>query len=509
MKLLFEIFSEEIPSRMQEDGLNGLKNKLNEELNTFYGQSFTIEGYVTPRRIILSINDIPEYTKAVEESIRGPRTSAPEAALHGFLTKYNIASKEALNIDGDYYYYQNKKPAQASKDAIKTILENLLTNFTWPKSMKWGASATKWVRPIRSLLALLDNIVILVEFGNITASNITFGHRFLSPEPIKISNPTEYFEKIKSAYVILDPTERKNIIISEISKLTNDKNLQLIQDNDLLEEIIGLVEFPVVMLGEINSKFMHLPKEVLIITLKHHQKYLMLEDKNNNLAPFYIIVSNIIAPDNGVEIKNGNAKVLNARLSDAEFFFKDDIKNKLENNFSMLEKISFHEKFGSLVTKLNSVKNVAQNICRELKCEAEKVNRAIDLAKCDLVSKMVKEFPELQGIMGYYYAKNQEEPEEIALAIKEHYKPQGPSDYVPTQLISVIVALADKLDTLNIMFSLGIKPTGSKDPFALRRAAIGINRIIQQNKLDLDINKLNLRTDVIDFIKDKQTSIQN
>jgi glycyl-tRNA synthetase beta chain len=309
--------------------------------------------------------------------------------------------------------------------------------------------------------------------------------------------------------VILDPEKRKETILSQAKKLLDPLHLTVINDEALLNEVAGLVEYPVVYLGQIDPKYMYLPKEVLLITLKHHQRYLMVEDKDGKLAPYYLIVANIEASDNGQEIRHGNGKVLRARLEDAIFHFEHDKKQKLETFVENLKSLTYHQQIGSVYDKVQSVMKLAEKIAAFAKADVEKVKRATLLCKADLVSNMVKEFPELQGVMGYYYAVHAKEPKEVSLAIKEHYKPQGPNDSLPSELTGAVVALADKLDTLNQMFAINIKPTGSKDPFALRRAAIGILRSCEHYKLSFDLQTLGIREDVIQFINERKENLNN
>ncbi|AIF81984.1 glycyl-tRNA ligase subunit beta [endosymbiont of Acanthamoeba sp. UWC8] len=363
---------------------------------------------------------------------------------------------------------------------------------------------------------MLDNEVLPAKFGHIIASNKTYGHRFLSGKEITVNSASliEYSKLLKENFIILDALNRKEIIQQEIQKIISGKNLSIIEDNELLNEVVNLVEYPVVYLGQIDEKFMTLPEEVLITTLRNNQRYLMLRNSTSGkLAPYFIIVSNTIGQDQGKEIIHGNQTVLGARLFDALFFYENDKKMKLEKRIEQLKALTFHKEIGSVYDKIESVKAIAEKLSNRLQADTAKVIRAVSLMKADLVTEMVGEFPELQGIMGYYYALNDGEGEDIAITIRDHYKPLGPNDYVPTNKVAAIVALADKLDTLNQMFAINIKPTGSKDPFALRRAANGVVRIIAENNFALDIKTdladLNIREDVINYISEREVSINN
>lgn len=507
-KLLFEILSEEIPARMQADAVKKFEEIVLSTLKTDYGITVNSESWVTPRRMGIHLTDIPLKIDAVTEEIRGPKISAPEAALNGFLNKYG-ATKDQLELKGDYYSYTHTKPEQNVKEVLKAVLESSMKKLVWPKSMKWADFQETWVRPINSMICIFNKEVIPVTYGDIISSNITKCHRFLdSNKSHQISDFEDYNNKMIKGGVIIDANERKESILRQINFQLKDKNLRLINDDVLLNEIVGLVENPNVFIGSIDSKFMELPKELLIITLKHHQKYLMLEDTKHNLAPHYIIVANINPEDNGNAIISGNNKVLKARLSDAQFFYQNDKRNKLSNNIEKLKKLKFHQDLGSVFDKVQSNIKIGKLLSQYFNADQTKVIRCIELCKADLVSEMVKEFAELQGVMGYYYAINDNEDKEVSEGIRDHYKPVGPNDEIPSNLIGQVAAIADKLDSLNQLFSIGIKPTGSKDPFALRRAANGIIRIVGESNLDSFIDfmksKSSIRDDVAEYIKERQ-----
>lgn len=506
-ELLLEIYSEEIPAGMQQNNVDALAKQLALKLAATLekGNMVSYEHWVTPQRIGLYFDNIPASISAKLEEVKGPKVNAPEIALQGFLKKYNLAKDDLSQKDG--YFFANVK--QGSDDIyafLKEAIEDTLKTFTWPKSMRWGSHEISWIRPIHNILCLFDGKVLPVKFGHLTANDKTYGHRFMAPNELAVQNEKDYSAKLKDHKVILDQEERKRIIKSEAAIQLAPLGFLLKEDNALLDEIAGLVEFPVCLIGKIDSQFMSLPEEVLTITLKHHQRYLMVEDKAGKLAPYYVIVANIEATDGGEEIKHGNGKVLRARLEDAKFHYAHDEKQKLDDLVEKLRSLTYHQQIGSVYDKMQSVLKIAEQIAIDAKADIEQVKRAVTLCKADLVSNMVKEFPELQGIMGYYYALHAKEEKEVAMAIKEHYKPQGPSDSLPSNIIGAILALADKLDTLNQMFAINIKPTGSKDPFALRRAAIGILRISEHYKLQLNLTALGAKKDVIQFISERQKS---
>lgn len=505
--LLLEIFSDEIPARMQVNAMNSLNDLIIRTFKESYGIDAKSNAWVTPRRLGFHFTDIPSKIDAISEEVRGPKTSAPEAALNGFLGKYN-AKKEDLEVKGDYYSLMYTKPAVDIKEAIKNTIEQSIKKFVWPKSMKWGDFQETWVRPIHSILCLFGHDVIPVTYGDIVASNTTKCHRFMDGDKVHhISSYDDYQKKMEAGKVVLDVQTRKDLILAGVQSVIKDKKLKLINDEDLLNEIAGLVEFPHVLLGSIDSKLMHLPRELLIITLKHHQRYLMLENTDGTLAPYYIIVSNIVPSDNGQKIVEGNNKVLRARLADALFFYENDKKVKLEARLEKLKKLTFHQELGTVYDKTQSTLKLAEQVAKFMDCSQEKVKRAVMLAKADLVTDMVKEFPELQGVMGYYYALNDLEDSEVAIAIADQYKPVGPNDSIPGNAIGKVLAVSDKLDTMNQLFGIGIKPTGSKDPFALRRAANGILRIIGEDKIaeffDILLKNKAIRDDVVLYIQQR------
>ncbi|KIE04424.1 Glycine--tRNA ligase beta subunit [Candidatus Jidaibacter acanthamoeba] len=509
---LLELFSEEMPAKMLAAFTAALEKNIVDKL----GQKVESKSFYTPRRICIHINGLSTEVAEQTEEVKGPKESAPEAALDGFMRKYNLSDKSELELREGCYFYKLKRNQSDLKSVLKETVEVSLNQAIWPKSMRWGDYDIRWVRPLHSIVCFLDNEVLPVKFGHIIASNKTYGHRFLSGKEITVNSASliEYSTLLKENFIILDALNRKEIIQQEIRKAISGKNLSIIEDNELLNEVVNLVEYPVVYLGQIDEKFMTLPEEVLITTLRNNQRYLMLRNSTSGkLAPYFIIVSNTIGQDQGKEIIHGNQTVLGARLFDALFFYENDKKIKLEKRIEQLKALTFHKEIGSVYDKVESVKAIAEKLSQRLQIDTAKVLRAVSLMKADLITEMVGEFPELQGIMGYYYALNDREDEDIAITIRDHYKPLGPNDYVPTNKVAAIVALADKLDTLNQMFAINIKPTGSKDPFALRRAANGVVRIIAENNFALDIKTdlatFNIREDVINYISEREVISNN
>lgn len=501
--LLLELFSEEIPARMQREAMSELAGRLPVGLAKAGLALDSLRGSVfsTPRRIALIFRDLPTSQAASETELKGPKVGAPEAALSGFLKKNNLTQADLTERDGTYFAVV-KKAGQNTADVLKAAIEDMLLSFPWPKSMRWGSGDQAWVRPLQSILCIFDGKVIPVSFAGITASNTTRGHRFLSPDVITIESPDDYETKLEDAHVIPDRDKRKAIILEQAEKAATAAGLSLKKDEGLLEEVTGLVEWPVVLTGTIDAKYMDLPKEVLVSEMRAHQKYFALEKADGALSDKFLITSNITATDSGKAIIAGNERVLRARLADGRFFWDQDRKKSLSDWAEGLKNVTFHAKLGTIADKVARIEKRALVILSEAKNLVKagdpsakpqddikmKVERAARLSKADLVTGMVGEFPELQGVMGRYYAIAQKEDASVADAIRDHYKPQGPTDSVPTNPVAICVALADKLDTLKSMFSIGEKPTGSKDPFALRRSALGIIRIILENKIRIPLS---------------------
>ncbi len=490
--LLLELFSEEIPARMQRDAMMELASRLPVGLAKAGLSMDSLRGSVfsTPRRIALMFRDLPLSQAASETELKGPKVGAPDAALQGFLKKSGLTQADLTQRDGTYFAVV-KKAGQNTADVLKAAIEDMLLSFPWPKSMRWGSGEQAWVRPLHSILCLFDGKVISVSFAGVTASNTTRGHRFLSPAVITINHVDEYETKLEEAFVIPDRDKRKAIILEQAEKAAATAGLSLKKDEGLLEEVTGLVEWPVVLTGSIDAKFMDLPKEVLVSEMRAHQKYFALEKANDTLSDKFLITANINSTDGGKAIIAGNERVLRARLSDGRFFWDTDRKKPLNEWAEGLKTVTFHAKLGTIADKVERIEILALQLAGYVSgANKTLVQKAARLCKADLVTGMVGEFPELQGVMGRYYAVAQKEDAAVADAIRDHYKPQGPTDTVPSDPVAVCVALADKLDTLVSMFAIGEKPTGSKDPFALRRAALGVIRIILDNTIRLPLKTI-------------------
>lgn len=487
--LFLELFSEEIPARMQAAAIEHLRKKICDELKKAGLQAdVPTETFVTPRRLAVWIKELPTEQAATETELKGPKVGAPDAAMQGFLKKSGLTQANLVERDG-VWFATVKKEGQQTATLLKTIIEDTLTTFPWPKSMRWGAGSTTWVRPLHAILCLFDNKIIPITFAGITASNTTHGHRFLSPARITITTPAEYEPALAKAHVIAHRDKRKATIIEQAQKAAAAAKLTLKSDEFLLEEVTGLVEYPTILCGTIDAKFMDLPKEVLVSEMRAHQKYFALENADGTLSSKFLITANITATDGGKAIIAGNERVLRARLSDGRFFWDQDRKKSLADWAENLKTVTFHAKLGTIADKVARIATLADAIATAIGADKNKVATAATLAKADLTTGMVGEFPELQGVMGRYYAQAAHEDAAVADAIRDHYKPQGPGDDVPSEKTAICVALADKLDTLVSMFAIGEKPTGSKDPFALRRSALGVIRIILENKLRLPLSQ--------------------
>ncbi|WP_297296853.1 glycine--tRNA ligase subunit beta [uncultured Methylovirgula sp.] len=500
---LLELFSEEIPARMQAQAAQDLKKLVTDALAERNLFSESAGSFVTPRRLALQIAGLPPRQSDTKEVRKGPRTDAPAAAINGFLKSAGLASVAEAQIEsdpkkGDFYVATIARPGKATQEVLADILPPILTNFPWPKSMRWGAESVKpdafrWVRPLHAILATFgpeteEPEIVHFSVAGIAAGNVTYGHRFLAPGAIRVRRFDDYVSALEKAKVVLDPARRRDIILYDARTLAHAQGLELVEDAGLLEEVAGLVEWPVVLIGTFDKDFLALPPEVIRATIRANQKCFVLRDAATGaLANKFALVANIAAPDGGAAIIAGNGRVVRARLADAKFFYETDLQTKLEDRLPKLENIVFHAKLGSQGARVRRIMSLAQELAPVVGANSEKAARAARLAKADLVTEMVGEFPELQGLMGQYYARAHGEPAEIAAAIGDHYRPQGPSDLIPTAPVSIAVALADKLDTLVGFFAIDEKPTGSKDPYALRRAALGIIRIILENDLRLRI----------------------
>ena len=490
-QLLIELFSEEIPARMQLGAARDFERLFGAKL-TVSGLTFeSLKAYVGPRRLALVVEGLPKETAAVTEEVKGPKESAPPQAMEGFLRKVGL-TQDKLVLENGIWMARIEKPGVKTADVLGDMLREVILSFPWPKSMRSGTSTSRWVRPLKRILFLFDGEVISFELEGLTAGNLTEGHRFLgSDQPLSVSDFASYQKALADNSVILDHAERQKIILEQAKAVCAEADCELIEDQGLLEEVAGLNEFPVPLLGDMDPAFLTLPPEVIKTSMRTHQKYFAVRDKAGKMAAKFVITSNMKAIDGGAEIKRGNAKVLSARLSDGVFFWKEDNR---EGNFDQwltkLNGVTFHAKLGTMAQRVARITELAKVIAPFVHADASIAGEAARLAKADLASYMVGEFPELQGVMGGYYADAAGLKSEIANAIREHYKPQGPSDSVPEAAVSAVVALADKLDTLIGFFAIDEKPTGSKDPFALRRSALGILRILRQHNVRVSLGEL-------------------
>ncbi|MGA1849260.1 glycine--tRNA ligase subunit beta [Sphingobium yanoikuyae] len=494
---LLELRCEEIPARMQLKASDDLARLFTEELAKAGLKPALIDSFVTPRRLALIARDLPLETAAVSEEFKGPRTSAPAQALEGFLRKTGLTQDQLEDRDGVWFAVVNK-PGRATTDVLAEAVPAVIRAFPWPKSMRWGAaSATteslRWVRPLQGIIALLGGEIVPLSVEGIEAGRETVGHRFHSTGAIRIDGADDYADKLRAAYVIVSHQERQAIIEAKAGEAAAAKGYSVIEDKGLVAENAGLTEWPVPLLGDFDPEFLEVPPEVIQLTLRINQKYFVLRDAAGKLAPAFICTANIEAKDGGVAIVAGNRKVLAARLSDARFFWQQDRKTPLAEQAQKLGRITFHEKLGTVADKVERVAKLAEWLASEgivPNCDPVLARQAAELCKADLVTEMVGEFPELQGVMGGYYARAEGLPDAVADAIRDHYKPVGQGDDVPTAPVTVAVSLADKLDSLAGFFLIGETPTGSRDPFALRRSALGLISLVQEAGLRLGLEKL-------------------
>jgi glycyl-tRNA synthetase beta chain len=489
-ELLIELFSEEIPARMQARAAEDLRSLIT---NGLVEAGLTYEGaqaHATPRRLVLSVEGLNAKAADMREERKGPRTDAPKPAIDGFLKSTGLKLDQLTVQDdkkGKFYIATINKPGRAATDVVAELLPDVIRKFPWPKSMRWASGHLRWVRQLLSIVCTFDGEVVPFEIEGIPFGNTTLGHRFLSSKKIEVRRFEDYAQKLHKAHVIVDANVRAETIRAEAKNLAFAQGLEMIEDEGLLKEVAGLVEWPVVLMGEFDRNFLSVPPEVIVTTIKNNQKCFALRDKTGKLANRYLLVSNMVATDGGKMIVAGNNKVIAARLSDAKFFWDQDRKTRLEDLLPKLDSITFHAKLGSQGERVKRVEALAGEIARTIKADVEKSKLAARLAKADLVTGMVGEFPELQGLMGHYYALDQGIDKEVAEAIRDHYKPQGPSDTIPVSKIGQAVALADKLDTLVGFWAIDEKPTGSKDPYALRRAALGCIRVVLEKELRISL----------------------
>ena len=500
--LLIELFSEEIPARMQVRAAEDLKKRITDGLVeagiTYAGAA----AFSTPRRLTLTLQGVLSESPTLKEERKGPRVDAPEQAIEGFLRGAGL-TKDQLEIrdekKGQVYFAVVEKPGRPAADIIAEVLEHTIRNFPWPKSMRWGSGSLRWVRPLHSIICILSDesgtTPVALDIDGIIAGDKTQGHRFMSSGSFAVSGFDDYAAKLKRAHVILDPTERQEMIWQDATNMAFANGLEVVDDRGLLAEVAGLVEWPVVLMGKIADEFLDLPPEVLQTSMKEHQKFFSVRNPKTGRIERFITVANRETRDQGATILAGNQKVLSARLSDAKFFWENDLRVAKGDGLTAwtdrLSNVTFHNKLGSQKARIDRIAAMAATLAPLVGAAVEQASLAAQVAKADLSSEMVYEFPELQGLMGRYYATAAGLPEAVAQACQDHYSPLGPSDDVPTAPVSVAVALADKLDTLAGFWAIDEKPTGSKDPFALRRAALGVIRLLLENNVRLTL------TDVI------------
>jgi glycyl-tRNA synthetase beta chain len=500
--LLLELFSEEIPARMQARAAEDLRKAVTDRLVEAGLVYDGAKAFVTPRRLTLAVQGVPVRQPDRREEKKGPRVGAPEQAVAGFLKAAGLKSLSDAKVQpdkkGDFYVAVIEKPGRPALEVISEILPAVIKTFPWPKSMRWGAQsknpgALNWVRPLHSILATFgpeteDPDIVPFSVDGIAAGNVTRGHRFLAPESFTVRRLADYAAKLDKAKVVLDPERRRSIIDTEAKQLAFAQGLELVEDEGLLAETAGLVEWPVVLMGTFDEAFLQIPEEVIRATIRNNQKCFVLRDAAHaKLVNKFLLVANLEAEDGGKAIVAGNERVIRARLSDARFFYQTDLKTKLEDRLPSFDDIIFHEKLGTQAERIERIERLAAELAPLVGADAKKAKRAALLCKADLLTEMVGEFPELQGTMGKYYAQEQGEDEAVAHAIEDHYRPKGPDDLVPSDPVSVAVALADKIDTLVGFWAVDEKPTGSKDPFALRRAALGIIRLVLENGIRLSL----------------------
>ncbi|RZV42087.1 MAG: glycine--tRNA ligase subunit beta, partial [Acidimicrobiales bacterium] len=493
-ELLFEIFCEEIPAGMQVRAGDNLAKAVTEGLIKAGLDVKNTSVFTGPRRLVYHA-DIPLRSPDIKEERKGPRAGAPEKALAGFMRGAGLSdiSEAEIRSDkkGDFFVAMIEKEGRDAANILAELIPDVMNSFSWPKSMKSGTSSFRWVRPLQSLLCLLDGKVVDFEVGGFKSGNTTEGHRRLGRGPFTVKNFADYKKTLETkGHVILSAEARKEIILKGAKSACAKAGLELVDDPGLLDEVAGLVEWPVVMLGDMDPSFLKLPGEVIRLSMRAHQKYFAVRDpKTGDLAPNFIVVANQVAPDGGKAIAAGNSRVLSARLDDARFFQAEDAKRTLESRFDDLDGVVFHQKLGTIKDKAERVTALARELAPIVGADPDKAEIAAKLAKCDLVTNMVVEFTSLQGQIGRLMYEIEGGDKDIAVAIEDHYRPQGPADKVPTNSVAIAVALADKLDTLVGFWAINEKPTGSKDPYALRRAALGMVRLILDNNIRLDLSK--------------------
>ena len=517
--LLLEFLSEEIPARMQARAAEDLRKLVTDRL---VAEGLTYEGaraFATPRRLALTIHGVPAKQPDVKEEKKGPRVGAPENAIAGFLKAAGLSSISQAKVQpdkkGDFYVAVLDRPGRDAIDVIKDVLHATVATFPWPKSMRWGAQSAKpgslsWVRPLHSIVATFgpeteEPEIVLLDIGGIKAGDETRGHRFMAPAPFKVRHFDDYMARLEKAKVVLDSARRADIIRADAKNLAFAQGFEVVEDEGLLAEVAGLVEWPVTLMGGFDKAFLAIPEEVIRATIRNNQKCFVLRDPQTaKLVNKFILVANEEAADGGKAIVTGNERVIRARLSDAKFFYETDLKTRLEDRLPKFAQIVFHEKLGTQAERIARIMALAGKLAPLVGADVAKTERAAQLCKTDLLTDVVGEFPELQGLMGRYYAEAQGEDEAVAHASEDHYKPKGPDDLVPSDPVSIAVALADKIDTLTGFWKIDEKPTGSKDPYALRRAALGVIRIVLDNSLRLRLTKISgVSADLLSFFADR------
>jgi glycyl-tRNA synthetase beta chain len=502
-QLLLELFSEEIPARMQAQAAKDLERMAREHLAAAGFLPEALKTFAGPRRLTLVAEGLPLAQADRKEELKGPRVGAPPQAMEGFLRKAGLTQDQLVERDGVYMAFIEKK-GRPTAEIIAEMVEAIVRGFPWPKSMIWGTKKLRWVRPLKRILCVLDREVVPFAIEGIESGDVTEGHRFMGEaKPFVAKDFDEYVAGLEKHFVVLDVEERKARILEGCKTLCFARHLELVEDQGLLDEVAGLAEWPTPVLGDMDPVFLSLPPEVIRTSMRTHQKYFAVRKAGEEgLAPHFITIANIQAADGGAVIAAGNAKVLSSRLSDARFFWDEDVKVGFEPWLKKLDGVTFHAKLGTMAQRVERIVALAGEIAPLVGADVAKTKEAARLAKADLASQMVGEFPELQGVMGGYYARTFGLDGEIADAVRDHYKPQGPSDAAPTAPVSIAVALADKLDTLVGFFAIDEKPTGSKDPYALRRAALGVIRIILENGLRTPLAKFGSE-DLIAFFADR------
>ena len=479
---LLELYSEEIPAGMQAGAAAQLERHIKTFLDGFGVTAEYVQAHVAPQRIALLADGLPAQLPDRKEEKKGPRVDAPEKAIEGFLRANGLDGTDALSVRDDkkgaFYVLEIDEPGRPLAAALGDYLPQMIEGFQWPKSMRWGDKSLRWVRPLRGILCVFDGAVIPFEVDGIKSGDMTFGHRFMAPASLTITKPAEYLGALETAFVLADAAIREAMVAEGAAQLAFEVGCELVEDAGLIRETAGRVVWPVPLLGKIDDAFMDVPEEVLISVMRTHQKYFALRDKNGKLAPYFITISNMATEDKGAAIVAGNERVLRARLSDGRFFWDQDRKETLESRLPALEKITFQAQLGTVAEKATRIARLSEVLAPALSANETAARDAGRLCKADLTSGMVYEFPELQGIMGGYYADNDGSGAVVAAAIRDHYSPLGPSDAIPQTPEGRVVALADKIDSLAGFWSINEKPTGSKDPYALRRAALGVIRIL-------------------------------